>query len=485
MLFIVCISLYTSRIVLSTLGIDDFGIYNIVGGVVALMSFLKTSMASATGRFLTYSLGQDDVNNLKRVFSVSIQIHIFIACIIFVIGEVVGLWFVNKQLNIPEVRLFAANWVFQFSLLTAIISLLQVPYTASLQAHEHLNIYAIIEIVHACLKLAIVFLIEKTSFDKLIFYSVLMLCVSVIIISVNIFYCHRNFYECCFAMHRDKSLSQKILSFSILDLFNNGSIVIRQQGINILLNKFFGIALNAANGIATQAGAAVSIFISNLTVALRPQLIKRYASGDMAGLQRLLSMSLIICLILIECAFIPIYLNMDTILTLWLGVVPQYAPSFAKFLLVANALMGINSIFSAIIYAKGSIKNINIISGILHLLVVIFAYIALLFLDNPNIPYLIWSVIAFLVLQINVYYLKRNVPLISYRVVFSLIKLPLLAIVSTALLSCYVNLKFDPSIFRFIFMLIFNASAMVVLIYIFWILPCFKGNIKKIFYEFL
>lgn len=484
MLFYVVISLYTSRMVLSILGVEDFGIYNIVGGVVTLMGFLKASMSSVTGRFLTFNLGKGDFVHLRKTFNAAMQIHIFIAIITFIIGEIIGVWFVNCQLDIPDVRLYAANWVFQFSLLTMVVSLIQVPYTATLQAHERLDVYAIIEIVNVSLRLGIVYFLLATSFDKLIFYSFLLLCVSIVILLVSAFYCIKKFRECNLNREINRSVIRPILSFSIWDLYSNGSIMARQQGTNILLNMFFGVALNAANGIATQASSAVSVFVSNITVALRPQLIKRYASEDYVGLQKLLSMALIICMVLLECILIPLYLNIDSIMSLWLGEVPIYATSFTRFLLIANTFSAINSIFTAIIYANGKIKQLSIFSGSMHLSTVIISYILFLFFPEPTIAYWVWCIITFVVMIVNILIVKNKVPTMSLRSVFNQIRLPILAVAISIAVSCYINSLFSPTISRFGVIFLANILIIGLSIYAFWLLPYFKGNIKRAFKEF-
>ena len=245
------VGLYTSRVVLQTLGVEDYGIYGVVGGIVAMMGFLNASMSGATSRFLTFELGRGDKERLSKTFSSALVVHIIIAVIVFVVAETVGLWFLCYKLVIPENRMVAAHWVYQLSILSSMITITQVPYNSSIIAHEKMDVYAYVEILNVTLKLLIVYLLVIGNFDKLILYAILMFAVSVIIMMVYRIYCLRRFEECKFRLFLDKDYLKPLLSFSGWDLYGNTDFSVRQQGANFLLNMFYGVVLNAAYNIAT------------------------------------------------------------------------------------------------------------------------------------------------------------------------------------------------------------------------------------------
>lgn len=484
MLFSVCISLYTSRVVLEVLGVEDFGTYNVVGGVVALMGFFNTSMAGATSRFLIFDIGKNDISHLKKTFSSVLQIHILIAIAILFIGELVGGWFINSQLEIPAERIVAANWVFQLSLFSAIIGIIQVPYSASIIAHERMDVYAVIEIVHVLLRLVIVYVLLFIHTDKLISYSMLLFCVTFTVFIIYRIYCTYKYEECHLNKRIHKDIIYPILSFSGWDLYGNGCVVARQQGTNILLNQFFGVTLNAASGIATQASSAVSMFVSSLTMAMRPQIIKRYALKDISGMQRLLSFALIICLMLIECILLPLYLNIETIMNLWLRNVPVYAIEFTRYLLIANSISVVNTLFTTVIHATGHIKTLSIWGGTLFLSTLFFSYIVFTFFPDPTLAYLIWVVIMIIVLIVSIWIAQKCIPEMSLLDIFNKIKLPLLAIGITILIMSYMNTLMVSGFWRFAIMTVANLVTLCVVIYVVWVVPIFKGNVKNIIKEF-
>lgn len=402
MIFTVCINLYASRIILETLGVEDFGIYNIVGGIVILLGFLNTSMAGCTARFLTYELGRNDTDMLNRTFAGTLQIHIFIAAIVLILGETLGLWFVNTHINIPETRYAAANFVYQFSLLSSVISFVQVPYRADLIAHERMDVYAYVEVVNVTLRLFAIYIASFLHFDRLISYSGFITVVSIIVFIIYFFYSRCKFSETTYWTRLDKSIVIPMLKFSGWDLYGNASVAIQQQGINLLLNRFFGAVLNAASGVATQASSAVSTFVSSFTMALRPPIIKRYASGDIQGLQKMLVIAVVLCVFLAELMCAPLYFRIDLIMAIWLKEVPPYAVEFCKWMLLANSINVLNTLFTTLIHATGNIKRLSLISGSMYLSTVIFSYVALRYYDTPVITYMILFAVTISVLLINI-----------------------------------------------------------------------------------
>ena len=280
MLFMMAVSLYTSRVILHTLGVEDFGIYNVVGGVVAMFSAISGSLSAAISRFITYELGKGDKGKLVRIFSSSVTIQIGLGLIILVLAELVGVWFLNEKMNIPDGRMYAANWVFQLSILTFIINLVSVPYNAAIIAHEKMSAFAYISILEVLAKLVIVYLLIISPIDKLIFYAVLMTTVALMIRFVYGYYCKRHFEECTYHFIFDKELLKKMFGFAGWNFIGAASAVLRDQGGNIVINLFCGPAVNAARGIAYQVNTAINGFVGNFMMALNPQITKSYASGD-------------------------------------------------------------------------------------------------------------------------------------------------------------------------------------------------------------
>ena len=287
MILIMLVTLYTSRVVLSELGIKDYGIYNVVGGVVMMFSFLIYCMTSSTQRFITFELGKGDIQKLKDVFAASLNIHIMIALTVVVVAETIGLWFVNEKLVIPLDRITAANWVYQFSILAFCVNIIQVPYNAILIAYEKMNVYAYISILEAFLKLGIAYLLVVLSSDKLIVYGILVFFVQLIVSLIYQIYCKRKYNESKFRLFWNKSLYTQMAGFAGWNLLGSIAWLVRDQGINIVLNLFFGPIINAARSIASQVSNAVMGFISNFQVALNPQITKNYAIGNIQEMEKL------------------------------------------------------------------------------------------------------------------------------------------------------------------------------------------------------
>ena len=280
MLFLMVISLFTSRITLQTLGVDNFGIYNVVGGIVAMFSIMSGSLSNAISRYITFELGKGDKKILKKVFSTAINVQIIMAVIIAVLIEIGGVWFLNYKMNIPDGRMVAANWVLQFSIISFVVNLISIPYNAAIIAHEKMSAFAYISIYEAVMKLVVVYLIVISPFDKLIVYSFLILLISLSLRLIYGVYCKRKFEECSYMFILDKPLLKKMTGFAGWNFLGAGSFLLMTQGVNMLLNMFFGVALNAARGIATQVENVVNQFTTNFGTAINPQITKSYAKGD-------------------------------------------------------------------------------------------------------------------------------------------------------------------------------------------------------------
>lgn len=377
MLLTMTVSLYTSRIILNTLGVEDFGIYNVVGGVVMMFSFLNSSMSSATQRFLSFEMGKKDYVQLKKVFSMSVNIHAIIAVIIFVLAETIGLWFLNSKLNIPAERMNAANWVYQFSILSFIVTILSVPYNATIIAHERMKVYAYVSISEVILKLIIVFALVWLGFDKLKMYAILVFCVAALIWLIYRTYCKRNFTETNYQFFWEKSLYKTLMNYAGWNLFGNVAAVTFNQGINIILNIFFGPAINAARGIAYQVNSAVNGFVINFQMAMNPQIIKSFASGETKYMHQLIFQGAKYSFFLLFVLTLPILLETETILKLWLKIVPEYTVIFTRLVLINVLIDCISGPLMTAAQASGKIKRYQSVVGGLLLLILPLSYLFL------------------------------------------------------------------------------------------------------------
>lgn len=356
-LFIMLVTLYTSRVVLNTLGVSDYGIYNVVGGVVAMFSVISVSLSSSISRFITYELGHGDFDKLKRIFSTSINIQVGISLVILVLAEVFGVWFLNTKMNIPAERMTAANWVLQCSLLSFIIGLISVPYNACIIAHERMSAFAYISILEVVLKLAVVYMLLVSPYDKLATYAVLLVVVALIVRLTYGQYCKRHFEESRYRFVHDKSLIKEMTGFAGWSFFGNGAYMLNTQGVDMLINIFFGVTFNAARGVATQVQNAVMQFVNNFTVAVNPQITKSYASGEREYMYKLVCRGAKYSYFLLLVFLVPIVCEADYILWLWLKVVPEHAPTFLRLALFSSLVMGMGNTLYTAIFATGKIRN--------------------------------------------------------------------------------------------------------------------------------
>lgn len=389
MLIIMAVSLYTSRIILNTLGITDYGIYNVVGGFITMFGFLNSSMASATQRFLSFELGRKDYLLLNRVFSMSLNIHFVIAFIILVLGETIGLWFVNTQLNIPTERMAAANWVYQFSILAFLVNVISVPYNATIIAHERMNIYAWVSIIEVSLKLLIVFMLQWFGFDRLKFYAVLIFLVSLFIRIIYGVYCKKNFSESKYSFVWDKTLFSTLFNYAGWNLWGNAAGALYGQGVNILLNIFFGPVVNAARGIAYQVMGAVNGFVQNFQIAMNPQIIKSFASGDIRYMHQLIFQGAKYSFFLLFILSLPILLETEIILRLWLKIVPEYAVIFTQLVIINILIDSISGPLMTAAQASGRIRLYQGVVGGLLLLILPLSYLFIKFGYPPQVTHYI------------------------------------------------------------------------------------------------
>lgn len=389
MLFLMLISLYTSRVILNSLGEIDYGVYNVVGGVVAMFSMVSASLSSAISRFLTYELGKGNKNDLNKVFSSSVTIQILISVLVVILAETVGLWFVNNQLVMPSDRLFAANACFQFSILTFVVNLISVPYNAVIIAHEKMSAFAYISILEGLGGLIIAILIDFNPFDKLIFYGLTLCLLALLVRFVYCAYCKRHFEECDYKLIFDIELLKKMFGFAGWNTIGTCSAILRDQGNSIIINLFFGPTLNSALAIAQKVNTSVSSFIQNFLVALNPQITKSYASGNKSYMFSLVFQGSRLSFYMLLFLSMPIILNADFILELWLKNVPEHTVIFVQLILILAMSDSLSHTLVTSILANGNIKTYMLVVGGLQLLNLPINVLLLYLGASPFVIYLV------------------------------------------------------------------------------------------------
>ena len=379
-LITLAVGLFTSRVVLNVLGIDNFGIYNVVGGVVAMFNIVTTSLSQSISRYLTFELGRDNKEKLNMIFSTSVNIQILMSVVIIVLIEAFGVWFLNNKMNIPPDRIYAANWVLQFSVLAFIVNLISVPYNASIIAHEKMKAFAYVSILEAVMKLMIAYLLYISLVDKLITYAFLLLLVSIIIRLVYGQYCKRHFEECKYSFVFDKKLFADMSKFAGWNFLASTAYIFNTQGINIISNIFFGVAINAARGVATQVDGITRNFVSNFTTAVRPQIVKSYSVGDTNYMNKLVcSGAKYSCFLMLFFA-LPFMFEAESILKVWLKLVPEHSPSFIRLTMVVSLIWLLGDTMYTSIMAIGKLKKYMIYETCITCLVFPISYFVLFML---------------------------------------------------------------------------------------------------------
>lgn len=412
MLIIMAVSLYTVRVVLSVLGQVDYGIYNVVGGIVIMFSFLSTTMASASQRFFSFEIGRDNMSQLRRTFNMTVIIYIIIAVILLILAETIGLWFLNVKMNIPLERMIAVNWVYQLSIISLIFTIIAIPFNAIILAHEKMKVYAFVTVISALLKLLFIYLLVLIVYDKLKLYSVLTLGVTIITSLMYIIYCRKNFKECqYFVWEWDKLLFKELFNYSGWNVVGVLASIGKNEGLNILLNIFFNPIVNASMAIAMQINGTISRFISNLYVSTRPQITKYYANEKEDEMWKLIFLSSKIAFYSFIIIGIPIFLEIEFILKFWLGEYPTYTPIFIRLLLLNFMLETIYNQLISPLQAANKLKKIQLFDSIIILLVLPISYIIFQFNLNPIIPFVIMNILSFCRIFTSMLITKKEVNL--------------------------------------------------------------------------
>ncbi len=434
MLLTMGVSFYTSRIVLNALGVEDYGIYNVVGGVVVMFSFLNGTMTAATQRFLSYAIGKGDERLLQDMFNQTVSLHVVIAGAIVVLGECVGYWFVTHRLSIPLERMEATVWVFHCSLLCLMLNVVQVPYNAMIIAQERMEAYAYFSIADVLLKLGVAFAVVYTGFDRLKTYSLLLFLVAVVTLTLYVGFCRIKFGTRTRPFW-DKALCRSLAGFAGWNLSAHFALLARTQGVNILLNLFFGPTLNAVRGIAVQVSGVISLFVSNFQMAVNPQLVKSYAQGEMERMRSLIYLSSKFSFLLLSMLVVPFYLECDQVLTLWLKSVPDYATLFARLTLIAMLAETLAGTLAYGALATGKIRNYQLTLSAFFLLIPVLVYALFKLGAQPFTAYAVEIMFNLGALGLRLYFVRKMTGLSARVYVRKVVGVSLLVLLLNAVLA--------------------------------------------------
>lgn len=469
MMFSMVVSLYTSRVVLNTLGVEDYGIYNAVGGIVSMFGIISSSLSASISRNLTFELGRGNKERLNRIFSMGLNIQMIIICIVILLAETIGLWFLNYKMVIPADRILAANWIYQFSLATFAVNLISVPYNASIIAHEKMSTFAYIGILEIIYKLLVAYLIVISPIDSLITYGFLLFCVSVFIQGIYQIYCKRQFEECIYHNIIDKNVFNEMFSFAIWNFIGNTSSILRSQGVNILLNLFFGPIINAARAISVQVNTAINSFASNFMMALTPQITKAYAQGNYTYLLQCIYRGSKFSFFLLYFLSLPVLIETDFILRLWLVDVPDTTVWFVRLTLLYSLVDTYSRTLINANNATGDIKIYQIVIGSINLTVLPIAYVILKLGAPAECTVLVSVIVALAGLYPRIYFNKKHFP-ITYKDFTLKVLLPTVITSIVGLIIPYFTYRLLPQSLMTLGIVIF-VSLISALISI-WIFGC-------------
>lgn len=459
------VSLFTSRVILQTLGIEDYGIYNVVAGFVVMFTFINSAMTNATQRYITFALGQEKEKVLSESFCTSLNIHFLIAFIIILFAETFGLWFLNNKMVIPLDRITAANWVFQFSIISTVVMVISVPYNALIIAHEKMSAFAYISIVEVLLKLLIVYLLYLTEFDKLIVYASLLCMTQVLMRIIYGRYCRKHFKESKFYWLFNKNLFYEMINFCAWSLFGNLASVVTTQGLNILLNMFFGPSVNAARGIAVQIQNAVIGFATNFQMALNPQITKNYAIGNLEQMHTLIFASSKYSFFLLWILSLPIILRADTILHIWLIEVPEHTVNFLRIVLFIIIINSMSSPFTISAQANGNIKIYQSFVGGIMLLTVPISYLSLKIIKQPEIVYLIDLLIVITAQIVRTIMMRKMISMSIYKYFKNAIMPITIVFLTSSIIPTVMNFYLPTNILSFLIICFTSILSVITCIY--------------------
>lgn len=405
MVLIMLVSLYTSRVILQKLGVQDYGIYNVVGGVVSMLAFLNSTLSSTCQRYFSYELGRGNSNKLSELFCLNMTVFLYFILAVLVLAETLGVWFVNAKLTIPPERMIAMNWAYQFSIFTFVVSSLSIPYNALIISYERMSVYAYISIIEVLLKLGIVFLLDLAGMDRLVLYAGLLFLSTSIITFTYYLYCRKNYPESRYAYLWKGERLKEITNYSGWHFLGTFSNIIRDQGVNILLNVFFNPVVNAARAIAFQVSTGVSSLTHSFFTAAKPQIYKLYGANDLKNMHSLVERSSKMCLVALIAY--PLLVNTRFVLALWLGEIPEYALFFTQLVLIHSLIDSVSGPAIASALATGYIRVFELISGGLTLLNLPVSYILLVLGYDPYSTMFVVIFLTYLTVVVRAFILKK------------------------------------------------------------------------------
>lgn len=452
MLFLMFISLYTSRVILDGLGIEDYGIYNVVGGVVSMFTMISGALNASISRFITYELGAGNLTKLKQTFSASVTIQFILSAILILFAETIGLWFLNNKLVIPSSRMFAANIVYQLSITTLVVNLISVPYNACIIAHEKMSAFAYMSLFDGISKLLVAYFITIATIDHLILYAILLTVISIVNRLVYGWYCNQKFVECHFQLVFNNRILKSMFSFAGWNMVGATSAVLRDHGGNIIINMFFGPSVNSARGVALQVSSAIHGFVSNFQTAMNPQIMKSYAAGDIEYMTKLVYQGAKFSYFILFFLALPVFVNAEYILNIWLVEVPMHSVTFLRLIIIFTLFESLSGPLLTTNYATGIVKKYQIVVGGLQMLNLPLAYICLKIGMIPETIFVVAIVVSFICMVARLIILK---PIANISPGFFLGKIfcvtTLVSILSTVP-PLFISNYIDTNIYSFVFL---------------------------------
>lgn len=456
------LGLLSSRLILNTLGVDNYGIYNLIGGIVAMFSVISSTLSSSTQRFINFELGKNNESRIQKIFSTSLNIHLLLSIIVLILGESIGLYFINNGINISEDRMYAANIVFQFSLATFVIQILGTPYNALIIAHERLDIFAYGTILEAVLKLILIIVVAHAGGDSLVYWASSLFFISLIVSSLYYFFCRCKYKESMYILIKDRIIYKQVLSYTGWNFLGITSSVFSTQGINIISNIFFGVKINAARGMATQVEGVINSFVNNFSTSLNPQIVKAYASSDIHYFNSLLKYGTKYSYFLLLIIAIPILLETQELLTLWLRIVPPYALVFVRLTVIFLLFQILSNTLITAINATGKIKIYQVWISIF----LMFNFVCSLFLfklgASPTSSYMVIVINSIVCIILRVVILNKIVKINVKDFLLNVVARCLLIMLITISVSYY--FQASVSIGGFFIEIIFSEIVCLTLI---------------------
>ena len=479
MIFALVVSLYTSRVVLNTLGVEDYGVYNVVAGFVSLFSFLNATLSASIQRFYNYEGVKSGFEGFRSVYIIALIIHSLLALVIFLLLETVGLWYVNNVLVVPEGRLYAANVVFQTSIISLVLVLLQTPYIGAIMAKQRMNVYAYVSVYDVVVKLLIVLILPHIPYDSLQTFAILTLLINISNLLIYYLYCKRKFSEISFEMRFDRPLFKNILGFTGWNVIGTFAFMLKGQGVNMLLNSFFGPIINAARGIAYQVNTAISGFSQNITIAFRPQIVNSYAEGNFSRVTSLIFTESKICFMLIATLIIPVIVELNYILQLWLGTsVPDMTYGFTILVLIDTLICTLNTPCTQVIQATGKLKSYQIASTIVNILLIPLCWIFLQMGFNPYVVFILTIIISILNQLVCLIEVRKVFALKLKEYLYDVILSCLIFVIAISILPYSLKYLMDSSFSRFIFIVLSTILVAIPVAYRLGLTPSQREGVR-------